>query len=451
MQNDTNIPETPTSTEPEAHKPERKSGVINKFRQDKRLLIAVVAMAVLLIGGGVYALTKDSSPKTANNDESGNRTENSEAAPETNDSVFLSQYGQNCEERDVRFTSAPMKMDELAIIRPLGAVSDGHVTPTDHVYVGAGNMNAKANSYPVLMPADGTVTVIAAMPGEYIGDRSGQQTASEDHRIVVSHSCRYFSIFIHINRLGDALSTEVGALQPNESKQVSIDLKAGDIIGYVGAQTFDWTPIDTQTVLKGFITPSLYDGESWKIHTVSPFDLYEEPLKSQLEAKSLRSVAPLGGKIDYDQPGKLVGNWFREGTGGYSGTSNNGGRYWDSHLSIVPDYIDPDALVVSIGNWTNDTAKQFMVTNNPTKPENVSASSGIVEYELKTAFHATATGGNWNGSTAVKGLKLTPQGSVQGTIIFQVLDGEKLKVEKFPGKTAAQVDGFTSAAQIYER
>ena len=41
-------------------------------------------------------------------------------------------------------------------------------------------------------------------------------------------------------------------------------------------------------------------------------------------------------------------------------------------------------------------------------------------------------------------------GSVLGVVLFQVLDGEKLKVEIFPDKTAAQVTGFISPV-VYER
>ena len=40
---------------------------------------------------------------------------------------------------------------------------------------------------------------------------------------------------------------------------------------------------------------------------------------------------------------------------------------------------------------------------------------------------------------------------VKGTILVQVLGGEKLKAETFLGKTAAQVSGFTSAAVAFER
>jgi hypothetical protein len=365
-------------------------------------------------------------------------------------SLFLQQNGNGCKERDVAFTSAPMKMEELAYIRPLGAMSDGHVTPTDHVYIGGPNPNAPDNTYAVLMPADGTITAVAAMPAQYIGDRSGQQVAAEDHRIVVSHSCRYFSIFIHIHKLSDAVTAAVGKLQPNENKQASIELKAGDVIGYIGGSTFDWTPLDTTTTLKGFITPSRYDGESWKIHTVSPFDLYKGELKAQLEAKSLRSVAPIGGKIDYDQPGKLIGNWFREGTGGYTGPSgNNGGRYWDAHLSVVPDYIDPASTIVSTGNW-NGSAKQ-MVVKGTHDPSAVGEQQGMIKYELLRLNYINPSNPMADARMPTKGMKPSQTGALEGTILLQVLPGEKLKVETFPGKSAAQVSGFTATAQMYER
>ena len=436
---------------PKAVVSEHKTGLLAKLTSNKKVMWVVIGVVVLALLGLIYLLTNKDHPKNTGSNKLQNSTANQDSqqpATQSND-AFLGQYGQGCEDRDVKFTSPPMKLNELGYIRPLGAVADGHVTPTDHVYVGGTNPNAAANSYAVLMPADGTVTTVAAMPGEYIGDRANQKTASEDHRLVISHSCRYFSILIHINKLGDKLKAEVGTLQPNESKQTSVALKAGEVIGYIGSSTFDWTPVDTQTTLKGFITPSLYEGESWKIHTISPFDLYEGDLKTQLEAKSLRTVAPLGGKIDYDQPGKLIGNWFREGTGGYTGPQgNNGGRYWDGHLSIAPDYVDPSSTIVSIGNWTGDASQ--MVVSGSVDPSKITDKDGIVKYELRRLNYQNANGLS-AGNKPTKGLKPSQTEPVQGTIIFQVMSGEKLKIEKFPGKTPAQVSGFTSAAQIYER
>lgn len=40
---------------------------------------------------------------------------------------------------------------------------------------------------------------------------------------------------------------------------------------------------------------------------------------------------------------------------------------------------------------------------------------------------------------------------MQGTVMFQVLEHDRLRVEVSPGQTAAQVNGFTSAGSGYER
>ena len=427
-----NSPEQQPVTPEHTKKPSRK----------QILIIAGAIVGVALIVSAFFIFfNRSDSPQTSDQSQT----------PQTqNQSAFMQQYGNGCKQRDVAFTSAPMKLEELAYIRPLGAMGDGHVTPTDHVYIGGPNPNAADNTYAVLMPADGTITAVGAMPAQYIGDRSGQQVAVEDHRIVISHSCRYFSIFIHVHKLGDKLTAAVGKLQPNENKQASLELKAGEVVGYIGGSTFDWTPIDTNTTLKGFITPSRYEGEPWKIHTVSPFDLYSGDLKTKLEAKSLRTVSPIGGKIDYDQPGKLIGNWFREGTGGYAGPgNNNGGRYWDGHLSVVPDYIDPSSTIVSIGNW-NGSAQQLLV-KGVQDPAKISEQSGIIKYELLRLTYENPANPGADMRMPTKGMKPAQNSTLEGTIIMQVQPGEKLKVEKFPGKSAAQVTGFTAGAQVYER
>ena len=425
-----------------------RPSVGSRLVRNKPLLIGLIVVLVAAIAGLAFILVKSGGERQSDMPAATTtaKTADQPAAPQ---SLFLQQYGQGCKERDVAFTSAPMKMSDLAFIRPLGAMSDGHVTPTDHVYIGGPNPNAADNTYPVLMPADGTITQIGAMPAQYIGDRQGQQVAPEDHRIVISHSCRYFSIYIHIHKLDEKLKAVVGTLQPNESKQVSIDLKAGETVGYIGSSTFDWTPVDTTKKLSGFITPSRYEGESWKIHTVSPFDLYQGQLKTDLEAKSLRSTPPLGGKIDYDQPGKLIGNWFKEGTGGYFGNNaNGGGRYWDGHLSVVPDYISPTSTIVSIGNWQG-SAKQ-MVVGGTVDPATVTEANGPVKYELRRLSYVSKEGTN-TGPIYQKDMQPAQNEALQGTIMFQVMPGEKLKVETFPGKTASQVSGFTAAATMYER
>ena len=61
----------------------------------------------------------------------------------------------------------------------------------------------------------------------------------------------------------------------------------------------------------------LSDISSGKTHVVDLFQFTQEPLRDQLLALLERDATPRWGKIDYDQDGKLIGNWFKVGTGGY--------------------------------------------------------------------------------------------------------------------------------------
>ncbi|MBL8159069.1 hypothetical protein JNJ66_01295 [Candidatus Saccharibacteria bacterium] len=406
--------------------------------------ITLILLVVAVVGvAGLIGYRLISTHDVARDEQDAPRQQ-ARPAPENG---FAAQYKDACKPRDVTFTSGPMPADQLAYIEPLGKVGDGHVTPTDHVYVHPPDMNA-GDVYDAVMPADGTVVEIAAMPSQYVGDRD-IQTSPEDHRLVVAHNCELYSIFIHIHKLAPKLADAVKGLQPNQSKRVSLELKAGDKLGKVGGHGYDWTSVDTTKQLSGFITPDNYKGESWKIHTVSPFDMYEGALKQELEAKSLRARAPLGGKIDWDQPGKLIGNWFREGSGGYAGTNNNQGRYWDAHLSIAPDFIDGVTTIVSIGNWEGKAAQ--LVAKGGFKPETVTPANGPVKVELARISYVLPDGSPWYGGAPVKGMTANATGETLGTIMFEVQKGERLKVEKFVGKTAAQVHGFTAEAQTYTR
>jgi len=40
---------------------------------------------------------------------------------------------------------------------------------------------------------------------------------------------------------------------------------------------------------------------------------------------------------------------------------------------------------------------------------------------------------------------------VEGTVLLQLIDDERLRAEAFPGLSADQVNGFTEAAAVYKR
>ena len=173
---------------------------------------------------------------------------------------------------------------------------------------------------------------------------------------------------------------------------------------------------------------------------MDPFDYFDEPLRSQLLALNVRKVKPHFGKIDHDVDGRLIGNWFREGSGGYPGDHRDLRGYWMGHLAFAPHHIDPTKIVVSIGDFGGRPA-QYWVKGNAPDPANIGEADGVVKYELV-----------WGqlGSSGDRQLRHDAD-TVQGVVLAQVLPGRKLKFEAFPGKSGSEIKGFTSAAKVYER
>ena len=193
--------------------------------------------------------------------------------------------------------------------------------------------------------------------------------------------------------------------------------------------------------LPGLLSPELYEtSEFWKIHTDDFFSYFDEPLKSQMLAKNARTAEPRSGKIDYDQHGKLIGNWFKEGTNGYAGANQEERVYWSGHLAIFYDALDPERVVVSIGQFKDGQPGAYYVRDSRPDPATIGTDSGVVKYELIDTY----------GFTEEEEMRFTSL-PVAGTILFQVLWNESLKVEAFVGIPADQVDGFTSEAVRYER
>jgi hypothetical protein len=338
-----------------------------------------------------------------------------------------------------------MRLHEIREIVPMGLLNGSHVTPTDHGYyhsVGVDRLNPDDPSTyrDVFAPADGIIADINVMPGQ-----------QNDYRITLKHTCTFHTIYIHLKELSQKILQTTGEVEKFIS--TSIFVNAGEVIGR--AQGFDFSVHNEAVVLKGFIVPEHYAGEPWKIHTVDMFDSFLEPIKSELLAKNIRQAEPRGGKIDYDIDGKLVGNWFVEGTNGYRG--NTQGDYWLTHLAFAYDALAPSSAVVSMGDFAGKP-KQFALKGNTPDPATVSVVSGLVQYELTGLEYLDENGNIWDRNGFAKIVRAIESGPivdeverVEGVVLVQMLEDRKLKFEAFPGKTAAEVIGFTSAAKIYER
>ncbi len=338
---------------------------------------------------------------------------------------------------EIIFDYLPVDLDKVAFIEPMGSMIGNHVTPIDHQYYPSidffENQKIKIDVY---SPADGTITEI-----QHMGSFDGTM---DDYRLIIQHTKNISSVYIHV----DNLSEKIAKYAPSFGKyaSVSIPVSAGEIIGnYSGS--VDYNIVDNNIVLNGFINPDNYKSEPWKIHTPDPFDYFNDSIKSKLIYRCLRTEDPIGGKIDYDIDGRLVGNWFKEGTNGYGGLEQT--SYWTGHLAIAYNSVDPEHVIVSFGSYNNEP-KQFGVKNNTPDPINVSIESGLIKYEL-VDYDFYNGSEIWDRATLVKGLKIRNYNYTQGVVLFQLIETRKLKVEIFPGKSADEVPDFTDNASIYVR
>ena len=191
-----------------------------------------------------------------------------------------------------QFISHFYPIDSIVGIRPMGKMEFSHVTPTDHLYIHRNpNPDISQDNQYVVAPADGVIVRISRFPEDqqYIYDAPNPETIP-DYRVIIMHSCTFFTIFIHLGELAPSISQVTGEIA-NGRNWVGINtdtpilVKAGDLIAKFGGQSLDWSVHDSETTLLGFVVPQHYAAEPWKIHTVDPFPFYEDSLRTALEAR----------------------------------------------------------------------------------------------------------------------------------------------------------------------
>ena len=425
------------------------------------LLSIFVVIVVIAVGAGFYAFqnkltitTSNYQQETPKNLEQINENKSSPTYTQPSESP-TKQFG-NVQsvcigKGTVNFTSPPRRLEDIEMILPLGMMSSEHITPTDHQYYYTHNWSPNpvpSDLRDVLAPADGVITSVQRMPSWTFYSKQGL----EDYRLEIYHTCTFYTIYIHLLKISDKIKNAAGDLTQSQNVPVNIPVKAGEVLG--GAVSLDFSVHNSDITLKGFVVPQHYNGEPWKIHTVDPFDYFSEPIKAQLLSKSERTMQPYGGKIDYDVDGKVVGNWFVEGSGGYSGTVSGQYNYWSNHLAITYDAIDPSHIIFSTGTFTtNGEGQQFGIKGNVPDPATIDKNSGLIKYELVTYdYKIGGTGTAWNRITYASNLKaVNNDNQVNGVVLLQLIEDRKLKAEVFPGKAASEVTGFTNNAIVYER
>lgn len=424
------------------------------WRKRKTMYITGAFAVAVICGLVIFGLTKKNQDTYRDTD----FTYSDEGERQISDSEAVKAgkqlSGGKCEgSGPVKLASSPMKQEDIAMIIPYGLVVDGHVTPIDHQYFSPAVFRSAPDTYEVRALADGRITEISHR-GESVGNKG---KASNDYRFVFAHSCTFLTYFDLVTGLAPDIKAEYdkAARTSGSSSYASLDIpvKAGQLVGYIGGQTLDFAVWDTEKPLSGFVTPSLYKGEAWKLYTADPLDYYTDEVKQLILSKYLRTDSGKSGRIDWDIDGKLIGNWFAEGTNGYEGDRGQGdGRYWRGHLSVAPNHLDPNFYVASFGTFAvSGDGEQFFIKPGQPDPKDVDVSAGLVKYDLVQGSYL-ADGKMWDGMSGAKDPKVSISGSgAKGCALFQMLENRKLRAEPFPGKTCAAVTGFTAAAKTYVR
>ncbi|MBI4040129.1 hypothetical protein HY389_02125 [Candidatus Daviesbacteria bacterium] len=417
--------------------------------QKGSIFIPITAAALLLIAtGAFFFITKPKNVVQNPIDKfiASNLNQNQNQSGDPLDLRYAWSQGKCQGQGMVQFGTLPMKPEDFSIYEPYGMVTDAHVTPIDHGYFSPIIFNSPRDTYEVRAIANGTIVGIETRE-RVIGDQNHNQAKQAEYKVNIEHTCDLYSYFDLLTSLAPDIKAE---LDKAGGKYFAgrIPIKEGQLIGRIGGQTLDFA-VFNNTLKLNFIVPEHYAREPWKIHTDDPFKYFKEPARSILMAKNVRKTEPIAGKIDYDIDGKLIGNWFQKGTNGYQGANQD--RYWDGHFALIYDYIDPTQIRFSIGNF-NGKAGQFGVKGNAPDPAKVDKSSGLVKYELVAyEYYDKSTGISKRVIEPANELASRNMNNIQGTVLLQLLEDRKLKLEVFLGKSASEVSGFTQNARIYER
>jgi len=363
-------------------------------------------------------------------EEGGPPEEEEEGGPPEAETVTLFYDLPELGEGPITFHSIPMDWEDFSYIEPLGNLNPkgGHTFPSDHGGLTFADPDLYPPSYDLRAPADGIVVEILYRLQDWPPE-SGFTGKYDDYKVLIAHTKTFMSYLDHISELSPEILEEAGELQEGVNS-VQIAVKEGDLLGWAGgrpkAQTgLDWGVYDKDVT--HFIHPEKYRRTAHAAHFMEYCDEY---LKAELLERLWEkpTVGPVWGKFDYDQPGRLVGNWFLEGISEADPLGE-----WDKHLAFVYYMYDPTQIRIAIGGTlpVEVSYEGYAVVGNAPDPANITVESGKVVYWLTTPPEL--------------GVEELPE----ATLLVQMLDEETIKVEAFQGHLSSPE--FTANARLYTR
>jgi hypothetical protein len=372
-------------------------------------------------------------------------------SPASSADLVRNRWGYTCEGSGApRLSVAPIDVEQLDFIKPLGALSSSHTLPVSHQYwYPDSSLVADIRS-----PVSGHIIALANR-GEANTEGSFGGSTGEGYEVqyVIQASCDFYVILDHVVGVPAAI---VEALGSSRSEMVRIPVSAGELLGQHpdGLKT-DVSVIDlTRGEIDGFIDPDSYYegqyGEVFKLYERDSFEYFDEPLRTRVAEKSLRELEPRGGFFTYDIEGTAQGSWFREGTNGFVGNPETQlDAYWAGHLALIPDHIEVSKIRVSIGDefrgrWDG---RQWGVSGDTPAFKAVTVASGLTKYELRGLLPCDGSGLYATGRSRAY---MCNQESI-GVLLIQLTGELTMRVEVFFQAELTDILSFSGNARTYVR
>ncbi len=290
------------------------------------------------------------------------------------------------------FTLSPVDPSAINFIIPLGNLNPpGHTYPTDHMYFVLKNSNVDVNT--VLAAASGTVVDL-------------YQPGGTDWKVVIKVDQSFYYYYDHIHiapGIKKGSTIVVGqAMGTNSGNAAAIDF---------GVYNYNNAP------LAGVLDRCLQESESYADSAIKYYSGSTQATLYELSGSTY-------GKIDYDEAGKLVGDWALSGHEALE--SNAVGLAFVYH-------VGSSSLRIAVGGTLTGGAMTYAVQDNAPDFKIITPGSGQINYQLYPSI---------NGDDSVSGVQY-------GVLAVQMISDTQIKVEIFTGTGSTAT--FDGNAQIYNR
>ena len=252
------------------------------------------------------------------------------------------------------FEVSPIQLSDLLAIVPLGSLNPpGHTLPTDHLYFYVRMTGAEPST-----PASVTVFAPGRIWMTRITEKYYASGSLPDYTLTIKPCNQFAAYFHHVEELSESLLVHAGSFEDDDcttyrcSKDVMIEMQAGEIIE-VSEGGLDFGAMDSRGPPLAYANPARYWSASSGLdphHLVCAIDYYSPNVRDQLlgwmgdhSGQTPRTVEPICGEVEQDEPGTAQGNWFLRGTVGTPPFPNT------THLALVHDNVDPLLGTFSVG------------------------------------------------------------------------------------------------------